>query len=63
MMDNDPYAFVMHHREKDLKPFLEFKHRPFYPSSWAQAQTNRAKVRRVLARVDHKGPITSVPVT
>lgn len=29
MMDNDPYDFVLHHREKDLKPFLEFKHRTF----------------------------------
>jgi len=29
MMDNDPHQFILHHREKDLKPFLDFKHRTF----------------------------------
>jgi uncharacterized protein (TIGR02757 family) len=29
LMDNDPYAFVCHHTEHDLKPFLNFKHRTF----------------------------------
>lgn len=29
MMDNDPYQFILHHKEKDLKPFLNFKHRTF----------------------------------
>lgn len=29
MMDNDPYNFILHHQQKDLKPFLEFKHRTF----------------------------------
>jgi len=29
MMDNDPHQFIMHHREKDLRPFQEFKHRTF----------------------------------
>jgi len=29
MMDNDPYAFILNHREKDLKPFVAFKHRTF----------------------------------
>jgi len=29
MMDNAPYDFVLHHSEKDLKPFLHFKHRTF----------------------------------
>jgi uncharacterized protein (TIGR02757 family) len=29
MMDNDPHQFIIHHKESDLKPFLEFKHRTF----------------------------------
>ncbi|MEQ8712585.1 MAG: TIGR02757 family protein [Cyclobacteriaceae bacterium] len=29
MMDNDPYQFIMHHEESDLKPFTAFKHRTF----------------------------------
>lgn len=29
MMDNDPHHFILHHREKDLKPLLNFKHRTF----------------------------------
>ncbi|MDF2159355.1 TIGR02757 family protein [Algoriphagus sp. CAU 1675] len=29
MMDNAPYEFLMHHEEKDLAPFLNFKHRTF----------------------------------
>ncbi len=28
-MDNDPYHFILHHKEKELKPFLKFKHRTF----------------------------------
>lgn len=28
-MDNDPYQFILHHKEQDLKPFLKFKHRTF----------------------------------
>jgi uncharacterized protein (TIGR02757 family) len=28
-MDNAPYDFVMHHRSKDLKKLLQFKHRTF----------------------------------
>ncbi|MEM9675704.1 MAG: TIGR02757 family protein [Bacteroidota bacterium] len=28
-MDNAPHDFVLHHREDDLKPFLNFKHRTF----------------------------------
>ncbi|MBX2967115.1 MAG: TIGR02757 family protein [Cyclobacteriaceae bacterium] len=28
-MDNDPHAFVLNHRERDLKPFLDFRHRTF----------------------------------
>lgn len=28
-MDNDPHQFIMHHQEKDLKPFEFFKHRTF----------------------------------
>jgi uncharacterized protein (TIGR02757 family) len=28
-MDNDPYTFIRHHREGDLKPFLGFRHRTF----------------------------------
>lgn len=28
-MDNDPHQFILHHKEKDLKPFLKFKHRTF----------------------------------
>jgi len=32
MMDNDPHQFILHHGEKDLKPFLEFKHRTFNPT-------------------------------
>ena len=29
MMDNSPYQFMLHHKESDLKPFLNFKHRTF----------------------------------
>jgi uncharacterized protein (TIGR02757 family) len=32
MMDNAPHDFVLNHREKDLQPFLEFKHRTFNPT-------------------------------
>lgn len=28
-MDNSPYDFILNHREKDLKRFLDFKHRTF----------------------------------
>jgi uncharacterized protein (TIGR02757 family) len=28
-MDNDPHHFILHHRKKDLKTFLDFKHRTF----------------------------------
>ncbi len=28
-MDNSPYEFIVNHKEKDLKRFLEFKHRTF----------------------------------
>jgi len=28
-MDNDPYAFILHHGARDLKPFEEFRHRTF----------------------------------
>ena len=28
-MDNDPYQFILHHKEQDLKAFLGFKHRTF----------------------------------
>ncbi|MBT1705229.1 TIGR02757 family protein [Fulvivirgaceae bacterium PWU20] len=28
-MDNDPYKFILNHREKDLKQFEDFKHRTF----------------------------------
>ena len=28
-MDNDPYQFILHHKEKDLHPFVAFKHRTF----------------------------------
>jgi len=29
MMDNVPYDFIINHQEKDLQPFLHFKHRTF----------------------------------
>ncbi len=29
MMDDAPYEFMLHHKEQDLKPFLNFKHRTF----------------------------------
>lgn len=29
MMDNAPYDFMLNHKEQDLKPFLQFKHRTF----------------------------------
>ncbi len=29
MMDNDPYRFIVHHSDHDLRPFLKFKHRTF----------------------------------
>lgn len=32
MMDNDPYQFVLHHSEDDLKPLMQFKHRTFNPT-------------------------------
>jgi len=28
-MDNDPYRFIRYHKEKDLKAFVDFKHRTF----------------------------------
>lgn len=28
-MDHAPYAFIMHHEEKNLQRFLSFKHRTF----------------------------------
>lgn len=31
LMDDSPYDFIMNHKEKDLKPFLNFKHRTFQP--------------------------------
>lgn len=31
LMDNSPYDFIMNHSERDLKPFLSFKHRTFQP--------------------------------
>src|SRR5688572_954439 len=32
LMDNSPYEFILHHREKDLKRFMNFKHRTFQPT-------------------------------
>lgn len=32
LMDHAPHEFVLNHREKDLKPFLNFKHRTFLPT-------------------------------
>lgn len=29
LMDNAPYDFIMNHKESDLKPFVNFKHRTF----------------------------------
>jgi len=29
MMDNDPHQFILNHSTKDLKPFVNFKHRTF----------------------------------
>jgi uncharacterized protein (TIGR02757 family) len=29
LMDNAPYEFILHHREQDLKAFLNFRHRTF----------------------------------
>jgi uncharacterized protein (TIGR02757 family) len=29
MMDNAPFDFIVNHQEKDLQPFLHFKHRTF----------------------------------
>jgi len=31
-MDNDPHNFILHHKENDLKRFLEFRHRTFNPT-------------------------------
>jgi uncharacterized protein (TIGR02757 family) len=31
-MDGAPYDFIMHHREEDRRPFLDFKHRTFQPT-------------------------------
>lgn len=32
LMDGAPYDFLIHHREKDLKRFLNFTHRTFQPA-------------------------------
>lgn len=32
LMDNDPHQFIIGHKEKDLKRFLDFKHRTFNPT-------------------------------
>ena len=32
LMDEAPLDFVLHHKEKDLKPFTRFKHRTFQPT-------------------------------
>ncbi|MTV59243.1 DUF2400 family protein, partial [Streptococcus pneumoniae] len=29
LMDNNPYDFILHHAEKELKNFVHFKHRTF----------------------------------
>src|SRR6478609_5733445 len=29
LMDNDPHQFILSHKPKDLKVFLDFKHRTF----------------------------------
>ena len=32
LMDNSPHEFILHHKEKDLKRFLNFRHRTFQPT-------------------------------
>jgi uncharacterized protein (TIGR02757 family) len=32
LMDNAPHDFVLHHRERDRRKFLEFRHRTFQPT-------------------------------
>ncbi|MES1223505.1 MAG: TIGR02757 family protein, partial [Bacteroidota bacterium] len=32
LMDNEPYAFCLHHTDKELKRLLQFKHRTFNPT-------------------------------
>ncbi|MCB0586097.1 MAG: TIGR02757 family protein [Phaeodactylibacter sp.] len=32
LMGGAPYDFILHHKEKDRKPFLKFKHRTFQPT-------------------------------
>ncbi len=32
LMEGQPYDFILHHREKDLKRFLQFRHRTFQPT-------------------------------
>ena len=32
LMDNSPYDFIINHKEKDRKRFLDFKHRTFQPT-------------------------------
>lgn len=32
LMDNKPQEFILHHREKDLKRFFNFRHRTFQPT-------------------------------
>lgn len=32
LMDNSPHDFILHHREKDRKRFLNFRHRTFQPT-------------------------------
>lgn len=32
LFDHSPHEFILHHQEKDLKRFLDFKHRTFNPT-------------------------------
>lgn len=31
-MDDSPHQFILHHRDRDLRPFEQFKHRTFNPT-------------------------------
>ena len=36
LLDNDPYAFIMHHKESDMENLLPFVHRTFNGSDFCQ---------------------------
>jgi uncharacterized protein (TIGR02757 family) len=60
MMDNDPYSFILHHNESDLKPFTAFKHRTFngtdtlYFIEFLKAHYNQHRSLEILFQVSQE---------